>query len=48
MCEMVYSVKEGDLVKADEKNVREISQRLMHIVGVSRVSIVEQQDDIAR
>ncbi len=48
VCEIVYSVKEGTLHKADEKNVREISQRLMKITGVQRVSIVEQQDDIAR
>ena len=48
MCEIVYSVREGMLVQADEQGVREISQRLMNINGVSRVSIVEQQDDIAR
>ena len=47
-CELVYSVKEGQLKKADEKNTREITQRLIHIVGVKRVNIVEQQDDIAR
>ena len=48
MCELVYSVKEGALKKADKDNVIEITQRLMRIEGVSRVSIVEQQDDIAR
>lgn len=48
LCELVYSVREGALKKADERNVIEITQRLMHIEGVSRVSIVEQQDDIAR
>ena len=48
LCELVYSVKEGALKKADEDNMIEISQRLMHIEGVVRVSIVEQQDDIAR
>ena len=47
-CELVYSVKEGALKKADESNVRDITQRLMHIEGVIRVTIVEQQDDIAR
>ncbi len=48
LCELVYSVKEGALKKADDENVVEITQRLMHIEGVTRVSIVEQQDDIAR
>lgn len=48
VCELVYSVKEGALVKADSKNVREISERLSHIAGMKRVSIVEQQDDVAR
>ncbi|MBE5823259.1 MAG: DUF4956 domain-containing protein [Butyrivibrio sp.] len=48
MCELVYSVREGALKKADDENVIEITQRLMHIEGVTRVSIVEQQDDIAR
>jgi len=47
-CELVYSVREGTLKKADESNVKDITQRLMHIEGVSRVTIVEQQDDIAR
>ncbi len=47
-CELVYSVKEGVMRKTDEHNTREISQRLMHIEGVKRVNIVEQQDDIAR
>ena len=47
-CELVYSIKEGALKKADEENVREITQRLMNIDGVNRVNIVEQQDDIAR
>ncbi len=47
-CEIVYSVREGKLVQADEDGGRDITQRLMHINGVIRVSIVEQQDDIAR
>lgn len=48
LCELVYSVKEGALKKADEENAIDITQRLMHINGVNRVSVVEQQDDIAR
>lgn len=47
-CELVYSIKEGTLNKANEKNLIDISQRLMKIEGVERVNLVEQQDDIAR
>lgn len=47
-CELVYSVEEGTLYKANEKNMIDISQRLMKIEGVERVNLVEQQDDIAR
>lgn len=47
-CEMVYSIKEGMLHKANSKNMIDISQRLMKIEGVERVNLVEQQDDIAR
>lgn len=47
-CELVYSVEEGTLYKANEKKMIDISQRLMKIEGVERVNLVEQQDDIAR
>lgn len=47
-CEVVYSIKEAALAKANEKNMVDISQRLMRIEGVKRVNLVEQQDDIAR
>lgn len=47
-CEEVYSVGEGVLKKANEKNRIDITQRLMKIDGVERVNIIEQQDDIAR
>lgn len=47
-CEIVYSVREGKLKQADREGGRDITQRLMHVKGVIRVSIVEQQDDIAR
>lgn len=47
-CEMIYSIKEGALEKADEKNMIDISQRLLNIEGVEYVNLVEQQDDIAR
>lgn len=47
-CELVYAIKEGQLEKANEKNMIDISQRLMKVEGVERVNLVEQQDDIAR
>lgn len=47
-CEIVYSIKEGVLEKADEKNMIDISQRLMKIEGIYRVNLVEQQDDLSR
>ncbi len=47
-CELVYSVGETVMKKADAKNQIDISQRLMRVEGVRRVNLVEQQDDIAR
>lgn len=47
-CEFVYKVKENTLKKANEKQMVDIAQRLMKIDGVSRVNLVEQQDDISR
>lgn len=47
-CELVYSIKEAVLAKANEKNMMDIAQRLMKVDGVHRVNLVEQQDDIAR
>ena len=47
-CELVYTVREGDLAKANEKHMIDIAQRLMKVEGVERVNLVEQQDDIAR
>ena len=47
-CELVYSIREGDLAKANEKNMIDIAQRLMKLEGVERVNLVEQQDDISR
>ena len=40
--------REGDLAKANEKNMIDIAQRLMKLEGVERVNLVEQQDDISR
>lgn len=47
-CEMVYSIREGMLNRANAKNMIDVSQRLMKVKGVERVNLVEQQDDIAR
>lgn len=47
-CELIYSVKENVLTKANEKNMIDISQRLMKCEGVRVVNVVEQLDDIGR
>lgn len=47
-CELTYIVKENVLVKANQKNLIDIAQRLYKVEGVSRVNIVEQLDDIGR
>ena len=47
-CELIYTVKENILKKANEKNLIDISQRLFRVEGVERVNIVEQLDDIGR
>lgn len=47
-CELIYTVKENVLRKANEKNLIDISQRLMKNEGVRRVNLVEQLDDISR
>lgn len=47
-CELIYTVKEDILTKANEKNLIDISQRLMKIEGVRLVNFVEQLDDIGR
>lgn len=47
-CEVIFTVKEGVLTKANQKNQIDISQRLMKIEGMKRVNLVEQSDDISR
>lgn len=47
-CELIYSVKENVLTKANEKNMIDISQRLMKCEGIKVVNVVEQLDDIGR
>ena len=47
-CEMIFTVGERVMKKADEKAAIDITQRLMKVKGVERINLVEQQDDIAR
>ena len=47
-CEIVYCVPENLLKKANKKNQVDIAEALMKIGGVTRVNLVEQQDDISR
>lgn len=47
-CEFVYTISEGLLKKAKEKNIMSIDQKLMEIEGVNHVNLVEQLDDIGR
>lgn len=47
-CEFVYTISEGLLKKAREKNVMSIDQKLMELEGVYHVNLVEQLDDIGR
>lgn len=47
-CEVIFTVKEGVLTKANQEKLIDISQRLMKIEGMKRVNAVEQSDDISR
>lgn len=47
-CEVIYSVSERELDRADEREATDITQELMKISGVSRVNLVDQTDDISR
>lgn len=47
-CEFVYTISEGLLKKAKEKNIISIDQKLMELEGVNNVNLVEQLDDIGR
>lgn len=47
-CELVYSIAEGALRKANKKNLVDIVERLMKIEEVLHVNLVEQLDDIGR
>lgn len=47
-CEFVYTISEGAVKKAKDKNVVDIAQKLMEIEGISNVNMVEQLDDIGR
>ncbi len=47
-CELIYSVGEGNLKKANDKQKMDISRRLMQVEGVRSVNLIEQLDDIGR
>ncbi len=47
-CELIYSIKENALAKANEDNLIDISQRLIKNKGVRSVNLIEQMDDIGR
>ncbi|HEX3075540.1 MAG TPA: DUF4956 domain-containing protein [Lachnospiraceae bacterium] len=47
-CELVYSISEGAIKKAQKKGMVDVIEILMKIDGVSHVNLVEQIDDIGR
>lgn len=47
-CELVYSISEGALKRAQKKNMVDIVEALFKIDGVFHVNLVEQIDDIGR
>ena len=46
--ELVYSIGEGILYKAAKENQMDISEKLIKIDGVKRVSIVDQKDELSQ
>ncbi|MCR5100761.1 MAG: DUF4956 domain-containing protein [Butyrivibrio sp.] len=47
-CEMIFTVSERLLDKANEKHMIDVGERLLKIEGVHRFNQVEQQDSISR
>ena len=47
-CELIYSVRESVLQKADERNVSSIVRQLSKVEGITRINLVEQSDEISR
>lgn len=47
-CEFVYSISTGELNKAKEKNLIDITEAVSKVEGVTNINVVEQLDDIGR
>ena len=47
-CELIYSLRERTVQKADEENVSSIIRQLSKVEGVTRANLVEQSDEISR
>lgn len=47
-CELIYSLRESTIQKADEENVSSIIRQLSKMEGITRVNLVEQSDEISR
>lgn len=47
-CELIYSLREHTIQRADEENVSSIIRQLSKVEGVTRVNLVEQSDEISR
>ena len=46
--ELVYSVDEGLLRRAEKKNQADISEKLIKITGVDRVNVIDQKDELSQ
>lgn len=47
-CELIYSLREHTIQRADEENVSSIIRQLSKVEGVTRANLVEQSDEISR
>lgn len=47
-CELIYSLREHTIQRADEENVSSIIRQLSKVEGITRVNLVEQSDEISR
>ena len=46
--ELVYSVDEGLLRRAEKKNQADISEKLIKITGVERINVIDQKDELSQ
>lgn len=46
--ELVYSVDEGLLRRAEKKNQADISEKLIKITGIDRVNVIDQKDELSQ